>query len=445
MARIHLIAIGGSAMHNLALELQAQGNQVSGSDDHFFEPSKGRLKAASLLPDEEGWFPGRISSDIDLIILGMHAQKDNPELARAQLLGLVIMSYPEYLYEQSKGCTRVVVAGSHGKTSITSMVLHVMQQVGQSVNYLVGAQIDGFDRMVRLDPDADFIVIEGDEYGSSPLDPQPKFLWYKPHIALISGIAWDHANIFPSEEGYKTQFAAFIRTIEDSGTLLYCSEDRDLEALVHAEEASIRTVPYATPGSKPAEEGCLLLTPEGEVPLRIFGGHNMQNLEGARLICNRLGVMDDEFYEAITSFTGASKRLERVAENESGLYFRDFAHAPSKVRATVKAVREQYPNRQLIALLELHTYSSLNPDFLPQYAGSLDAADQAMVTFDPEVVRQKRLPELNSQLLTDHFQRGDLQVITESDQLPLELDRYRNENAVFLLMSSGNFAGQILF
>ena len=445
MARIHLIAIGGSAMHNLALELQAQGNQVSGSDDHFFEPSKGRLKAASLLPDEEGWFPERISSDIDLIILGMHAQKDNPELARAQLLGLVIMSYPEYLYEQSKGCTRVVVAGSHGKTSITSMVLHVMQQVGQSVNYLVGAQIDGFDRMVRLDPDADFIVIEGDEYGSSPLDPQPKFLWYKPHVALISGIAWDHANIFPSEEGYKTQFAAFIRTIEDSGTLLYCSEDRDLEALVHAEEASIRTVPYATPGSKPAEEGCLLLTPEGEVPLRIFGGHNMQNLEGARLICNRLGVMDDEFYEAITSFTGASKRLERVAENENGLYFRDFAHAPSKVRATVKAVREQYPNRQLIALLELHTYSSLNPDFLPQYAGSLDAADQAMVTFDPEVVRQKRLPELNSQLLTDHFQRGDLQVITESDQLPLELDRYRNEYAVFLLMSSGDFAGQILF
>lgn len=445
MARIHLIAIGGSAMHNLALELQAQGNQVSGSDDHFFEPSKGRLQAASLLPDEEGWFPERINSDIDLIILGMHAQKDNPELARAQMLGLVIMSYPEYLYEQSKGCTRVVIAGSHGKTSITSMVLHVMQQVGQSVNYLVGAQIDGFDRMVRLDPDADFIVIEGDEYGSSPLDPQSKFLWYKPHIALISGIAWDHANIFPSEEGYKSQFAAFIRTIEDSGTLLYCSEDADLEALVHAEEASIRTVPYATPGSKPAEEGCLLLTPEGEVPLRIFGGHNMQNLEGARLICNRLGVMDDEFYEAITSFTGASKRLERVAENESGLYFRDFAHAPSKVRATVQAVREQYPNRQLIALLELHTYSSLNPDFLPQYAGSLDAADQAMVTFDPEVVRQKRLPELNAQLLTDHFQRGDLQVITESDRLPFELDRHRNEKAVFLLMSSGNFAGQILF
>ena len=445
MARIHLIAIGGSAMHNLALELQAQGNQVSGSDDHFFEPSKGRLQTASLLPDEEGWFPDRISSDIDLIILGMHAQKDNPELARAQMLGLVIMSYPEYLYEQSKECTRVVIAGSHGKTSITSMVLHVMQQAGQSVNYLVGAQIDGFDRMVRLDPDADFIVIEGDEYGSSPLDPQPKFLWYKPHIALISGIAWDHANIFPSEEGYKAQFAAFIQTIEDSGTLLYCSEDTDLETLVHAQEVSIRTVPYATPGSRPAEEGCLLLTPEGEVPLRIFGGHNMQNLEGARLICNRLGVMDDEFYEAITSFTGASKRLERVAENESGLYFRDFAHAPSKVRATVQAVREQYPERQLIALLELHTYSSLNPDFLPQYAGSLDAADQAMVTFDPEVVRQKRLPELNALLLTDHFQRGDLQVITRSDRLPMELDRHRNVNAVFLLMSSGNFAGQILF
>jgi UDP-N-acetylmuramate: L-alanyl-gamma-D-glutamyl-meso-diaminopimelate ligase len=283
MARIHLIAIGGSAMHNLALELQVQGNQVSGSDDHFFEPSKSRLQTASLLPNEEGWFPNRISSDIDLIILGMHAQKDNPELARAQMLGLVIMSYPEYLHEQSKECTRVVIAGSHGKTSITSMVLHVMQQAGQSVNYLVGAQIDGFDRMVRLDSDADFILIEGDEYGSSPLDPQPKFLWYKPHIALISGIAWDHANIFPSEEGYKAQFAAFIRTIEDSGTLLYCSEDKDLETLVHAQEASIRTVPYATPGSRPAEEGCLLLTPEGEVPLRIFGGHNMQNLEGARL------------------------------------------------------------------------------------------------------------------------------------------------------------------
>ena len=445
MARVHLIAIGGSAMHNLALELQAQGNQVSGSDDHFFEPSRGRLRAASLVPDQEGWFPDRITSDIDMIILGMHAQKDNPELVRAQKLGLAIMSYPEYIYEQSKDCTRVVVAGSHGKTSITSMVLHVMRQVGQSVNYLVGAQIDGFDRMVRLDPNADFIVIEGDEYGSSPLDPKPKFLWYKPHIALISGIAWDHANIFPSKERYKAQFAAFIRTIEDSGTLLYCGEDKDLETLVSAQEVSIRTLPYSTPESKPAEEGCLLLAPEGEVPLKIFGGHNMQNLEGARLICNRLGVMDDEFYEAITSFIGASQRLERVTENESGLYFRDFAHAPSKVRATVKAVREQYPGRQLIALLELHTFSSLNPNFLPQYAGSLDAADQAMVTFDPQVVRQKRLPELNAQLLTDHFQREDLQVITQADRLPQELEKHRSENTVFLLMSSGNFAGQILF
>lgn len=443
MARIHLIAIGGSAMHNLALELQAQGNAVSGSDDHFFEPSKGRLQAASLLPDE-GWFPERITNDIDLIILGMHAQKDNPELARAQTMGLVIMSYPEYLYEQSKDCTRVVIAGSHGKTSITSMVLHVMQQVGQSVNYLVGAQIDGFERMVRLDPDVDFIVIEGDEYGSSPLDPRPKFLWYKPHIALISGVAWDHANIFPSQEEYRAQFAHFIQTIEDSGTLVHCSEDAELEAMISQQEGSIRTVPYTTPEARPFQEGCLLLTPEGEVPLKIFGGHNLQNLEGARLICNRLGVMDDEFYEAITSFAGASKRLERVAESENGLYFRDFAHAPSKVRATVQAVREQFPDRRLIALLELHTYSSLNPDFLPQYAGSLDAADQAMVTFDPEVVRQKRLPELDAQMLAAHFQREDLQVITQGDRLPGALEKHSHEKAVFLLMSSGDFAGQKL-
>lgn len=444
MSRIHLIAIGGSAMHNLALELQAQGHQVSGSDDHIFEPSRSRLERAGLLPDAFGWFPERISADLDLVILGMHAHADNPELHRAQELQLPILSYPEFLFRESQKQTRVVVAGSHGKTTITSMILHVMNRVGEPVNYLVGAQLKGFDRMVRLENDADFMVMEGDEYGSSALDPRPKFHWYHPNIALISGIAWDHANIFPTEANYQQQFATFIEQIEPGGTLVYCAEDEALVQLVRQHADEIKLFPYRSPEFTATTDGSMLHTAEGEVPLKIFGQHNLQNLEGARLICNQLGVMDDAFYAAISDFEGASKRLELMANDDRGVFYRDFAHAPSKVKATVEAIRSQFPDKQVVSVLELHTYSSLNPDFLPQYAGSLQEADRRLLYFDPEVVRQKRLPALNANALQQYFEDEKLEVFTEMKVLKQQLEEEYGKDKVFLLMSSGHFAGETL-
>lgn len=442
MSRIHLIAIGGSAMHNLALELKAKGHEVTGSDDKFFDPSKSRLERASLLPEKEGWDAARITSDIDLIILGMHAHRDNPELERALDLGLTIQSYPEFVFEQSKDRTRVVVAGSHGKTSITSMILHVMHQVSEDVNYLVGALLEGFERMVRLDPNANFIVIEGDEYGSSALDPRPKFHWYHPNIAIISGIAWDHANIFPSEENYQEQFAEFVKNIEPGGTLIYCQEDEQLDKLVKENSNEIKLFPYNTPEYSAGSEGSILHSDEGEVPLKIFGKHNIQNLEAARLVCNQLGVMDDEFYAAISNFEGASRRLEQIADDERGVFYRDFAHAPSKVRATVNAVREQYVDKKVIALLELHTYSSLNPEFLPQYKGAMDLADEAIIYFNPEVVQQKRLPDLSPADVQRHFGNDSIEVLTNMDEAKSRIEGFYGTDSVFLLMSSGNFAGQ---
>jgi UDP-N-acetylmuramate: L-alanyl-gamma-D-glutamyl-meso-diaminopimelate ligase len=441
MARIHLIAIGGSAMHNLALELNARGHQISGSDDQIFEPARARLKAADLLPEEEGWFPDRIDDGLDLIILGMHAHADNPELAKALELGIRVMSYPEYVYEQSLEQTRVVVAGSHGKTSITSMILHVMHRASQEVNYLVGAQLEGFDRMVRLDTEANFIVIEGDEYGSSTLDPRPKFHWYQPNIALISGIAWDHANIFPTKENYQEQFATFVKNIKPGGTLVYCADDADLVEVVKENADEIKLFPYRSPEFSAGEEGSILHTDEGDVALKIFGQHNLQNLEGARLVCNQMGVMDDEFYASISDFKGANLRLQKVADDDRGLFYRDFAHAPSKVLATVKAVREQFAAKRLISILELHTYSSLNPIFLPQYAGSLDLADRALVYFNPEVVIQKRLPQLDADLLKQFFYREDVEVFTDMNLLKSAMEEEYGQEAVFLLMSSGHFAG----
>ena len=444
MSRIHLIAIGGSAMHNLALELHAQGHQVSGSDDHIFEPSRSRLENAALLPPAFGWFPEKISSDLDLVILGMHAHADNPELQKAQELGIPLVSYPEFIYQRSDRQTRVVVAGSHGKTTITSMILHVMNRVGEQVNYLVGAQLKGFDRMVKLDEAANFMVIEGDEYGSSALDPRPKFHWYHPNIALISGIAWDHANIFPSEENYQQQFATFIKQIEPGGTLVYCAEDDALDQLVREHAEEIKLFPYRSPEVTPSIQGSILHTAEGEVPLKIFGQHNLQNLEGARLVCNQLGVMDDAFYAAISDFEGASKRLELIADDDRGKFYRDFAHAPSKVKATVEAIRGQFANQYVVSVLELHTYSSLNPDFLPQYAGSLQGADRRLLYFDPEVVRQKRLPALDAHAIQHYFQDEKLEVFTDMKLLKRELEALYGGSKVFLLMSSGQFAGETL-
>ena len=438
---IHFIAIGGSAMHNLALALEHKGYHITGSDDVIFEPSKSRLEAKGLLPSQFGWFPERIHDQLDAVILGMHAKPDNLELARAKELGLKIYSYPEFLFEQSKYKTRVVIGGSHGKTTITSMILHVLQYHGIEVDYMVGAQLDGFDRMVHLTAENDFIVLEGDEYLSSPIDRRPKFHLYQPNIALLSGIAWDHINVFPTMENYVEQFRIFVDSIVKGGSVTYNTEDSVLKEIVESSENTIRKFPYKTPTYHVVDGTTLLETPEGDMPLEIFGEHNLNNLAGAKWICQQMGVDEMDFYEAIANFSGASKRMEKIAQWETGVAYKDFAHSPSKVAATTKAVKQQYPNRKLLACLELHTYSSLNAAFLEQYQGALDSADEAVVFYSPEAVKIKQLDEVSEEQIAKAFQRNDLKIFTDAKDFQDFLFAQNFENATVLLMSSGNYGG----
>ena len=439
--RTHFIAIGGSAMHNLALALHNKGYIVTGSDDAVFEPSKTRLQNKGLLPAEMGWFPEKITSDIESVILGMHAKEDNPELLKAQELGLKIYSYPEFLYEQSKDKTRVVIGGSHGKTTITSMILHVMHFHNIAVDYMVGAQLEGFDTMVHLTAENDFIVLEGDEYLSSPMDRRPKFHLYQPNIALISGIAWDHINVFPTYENYVEQFEIFIKKITNGGILVYNEDDSEVKRVAEGATNPIRKIPYQTPQYTVENGKTLLDTPEGPMPIEVFGAHNLNNLAGAKWICQNMGVDEADFYEAIASFKGASKRLEKIAENTSAVAYKDFAHSPSKVAATTTAVKQQYPDRQLIACLELHTYSSLNPDFLQEYEGALNAADTAVVFYSPDAVKIKKLDDISYDQIAKAFQREDLIIYTNPDDFKDYLFNLNLSNSALLLMSSGNYGG----
>jgi len=441
--RTHFIAIGGSAMHNLAIALHEKGYQVTGSDDAIFEPSKTRLEKRGLLPEELGWFPEKITSDIESVILWMHAKADNPELLKAQELGLKIYSYPEFLYEQSKNKTRVVIGGSHGKTTITSMILHVMHYHGIKVDYMVGAQLEGFDTMVHLTEENDFIVLEGDEYLSSPMDRRPKFHLYQPNIALISGIAWDHINVFPTYENYVEQFEIFIQKITNGGILVYNEDDAEVKRVAEAATNPIRKIPYSTP-KYTVENGITLLeTPEGAMPIEVFGAHNLNNLAGAKWICQNMGVDEADFYEAISSFKGASKRLEKIGESKKNVAYKDFAHSPSKVAATTKAVKEQYPDRKLIACLELHTYSSLNAEFLKEYEGALDSADVAVVFYSPDAVKIKQLEEVTYEQIAKSFNREDLIIYTNPAAFKEYLFhlKFDTEAIALLLMSSGNYGG----
>ena len=439
--QIHFIAIGGSAMHNLALALEHKGYKITGSDDVIFEPSKSRLQAKGLLPVEFGWFPEKINTDLDAIVLGMHAKADNPELLKAQELGLTIYSYPEFLYEQSKNKTRVVIGGSHGKTTITSMILHVLNFHEIDVDYMVGAQLEGFERMVHLTEDNDFIVLEGDEYLSSPIDRRPKFHLYQPNIALLSGIAWDHINVFPTFENYVQQFKIFVDSIVKGGSITYNVEDETVKQVVEASENAIRKLPYTTPEYSVEDGETLLETSEGPMPIEVFGKHNLSNLAGAKWICQNMGVDEDDFYEAIATFKGASKRLEKIAEGTSSIAYKDFAHSPSKVMATTKAVKEQYPDRKLIACLELHTYSSFNPEFLKEYKGALDAADEAVIFFLPESVAIKKLEAVTPKQISEAFQRTDLKIFTDAKSFHEFLENQQYKNSTLLLMSSGNYGG----
>jgi len=438
---VHFIAIGGAAMHNLALALHNKGYKVTGSDDTIFDPSKSRLEAKELLPEAFGWFPEKITSNLDAIVLGMHAKKDNPELLKAQELGLKIYSYPEFLYEQSKHKTRVVIGGSHGKTTITSMILHVMHYHDRDVDYMVGAQLEGFDVMVKLTEDNDFIVLEGDEYLSSPIDRRPKFHLYKPNIALLSGIAWDHINVFPTYEGYVEQFSVFVDSIVKGGSINYNEEDAEVKRVVEASENTIRKLPYHTPEYTVENGQTLLETPEGPLPIEVFGKHNLNNLAGAKWICQHMGIDEDDFYEAISTFKGASKRLEKIAESDNSVAYKDFAHSPSKVKATTKAVKEQYQDRVVVACLELHTYSSLNAEFLKQYKGTLDAADIAVVFYSPHAVEIKKLKEVKHEQIANAFQRDDLIIYTNQDEFKNFLFSQNFDNKALLLMSSGNYGG----
>ena len=438
---VHFIAIGGAAMHNLALALHFKGYQVTGSDDTIFDPSKSRLEAQGLLPEAFGWFPEKITKELDAIVLGMHAKADNPELLKAQDLGLKIYSYPEFLYEQSKHKTRVVIGGSHGKTTITSMILHVMHYHDRDVDYMVGAQLEGFDVMVKLTEDNDFIVLEGDEYLSSPIDRRPKFHLYQPNIALLSGIAWDHINVFPTYENYVEQFSIFVDSIVRGGSINYNEEDPEVKRVVEASENTIRKLAYKTSEYRVENGQTLLETPEGELPIEVFGKHNLNNLAGAKWICQHMGIDEDDFYEAIATFKGASKRLEKIAETANSVVYKDFAHSPSKVEATTKAVKEQYASRTLMACLELHTYSSLNAEFLKEYEGALNAADKAVVFYSPHAVQIKKLEEVTHEQIASAFKRDDLIIYTDPEAFKSYLFSQNFTNTALLLMSSGNYGG----
>jgi UDP-N-acetylmuramate: L-alanyl-gamma-D-glutamyl-meso-diaminopimelate ligase len=438
MKKYHFIAIGGAVMHNLALALVQKGYQVSGSDDEIYEPSRTRLEKARILPQKYGWFPEKITTDLDGIILGMHARIDNPELIRAQELGIPVFSFPEFIYNQSQNKKRVVIAGSHGKTSITSMILHVLKEQKVDFDYLVGAQIEGFDLMVRLS-DAPVIVIEGDEYLTSPLDRTPKFFHYKHDIALVSGIAWDHFNVFPDFEVYKAQFSKLMDLTTPSGELIYCEADPLVKEAAEKSSTPGQKTPYNAHPAEIKEGKTFLKTDSGQLEIGIFGDHNLQNLQGALKICRALGVSKEQFYASIPSFKGAAKRQEILASGKSGILFRDFAHAPSKLKATVNAVKNQFPERKLIAVQELHTYSSLNKAFLPNYAHSMEEADVAVIYLNPHAVALKKLELMDEVTLREGFKRPDLMLFTESHALKeyLLVQNYSNTN--LLLMSSGNY------
>jgi len=441
---VHFIAIGGSAMHNLAIALHKKGYQVTGSDDEIFEPSKTRLKKHGLLPEHEGWFPENITSELDAVILGMHARQDNPELIRAQELGLKIFSYPEYLYEQTKDKTRVVIGGSHGKTTITSMIMHVLRYNQIAFDYMVGAQLDGFDTMVSLSDEAKIAIFEGDEYLSSPIDRRPKFHLYFPDIALLSGIAWDHINVFPTFPFYVEQFQIFADLIEPNGSLVYFRNDENLKQVAAKSRADIEKLSYESHQSVIVNGITYLVVGDQKIKLQIFGDHNLQNISGAQLVCRQLGLTDNRFYSAIAEFKGAARRLEVLAETENCVVFNDFAHSPSKLKATTEAVKKQFPERKLVACLELHTFSSLKKEFLPQYKNSMDAADLAIVYFNPHTIEHKKLEPITEQQVAEDFDSPGLMVLTDSDKLFAFLKTQKWESTNLLLMTSGNFSGKNL-
>ena len=438
----HFIAIGGSAMHNLAIALHLKGEKVTGSDDEIFSPSKERLSKYGILPMQTGWSTEKVTSSVDTIILGMHARVDNPELLKAKELNIPIFSYPEFIYEQTKNQIRVVIGGSHGKTSITSMILHVLSKQNIDHNYMVGAKLEGFECMVKLSNDVEIAIIEGDEYLSSPIDRRPKFHLYRPNIAVISGIAWDHINVFPTFENYVDQFNIFANKIDQNGYLIYCQEDKELMKMVQSNTYKCNLIPYKTHPHE-IQNNITYLTPNNQFkyPIEIFGNHNLQNLKAAQIVCEKLDVNPEKFYLSIADFKGASKRMELVIKNQNFSFYKDFAHSPSKLKATTLALKKQFPNRTLIACMELHTFSSLNLDFLELYKNTMSAADSAYVYFNKDTIRHKRLDDFSKNDVYNAFGSSNVKVFTSSKDLEKELYSKKWLNSNLLMMSSGNFDG----
>ena len=439
--KVHFIAIGGSAMHNLAIALHKKGFEITGSDDEIFDPSKSRLEKYGILPEKWGWFPEKINTNLNAVILGMHARIDNPELLKAQELGVKIYSYPEYIYEQTKDKIRIVIGGSHGKTTTTSMVMHVFKENNFDFDYMVGAQIEGFETMVKLSKEAKIAIFEGDEYLSSPIDRRPKFHLYHPNIALLTGIAWDHINVFPTFEGYIEQFKIFTNKIQPNGSLIYFDGDEHINKIVDNKRSDVEYLPYNTPKFEVVNNKTILKTDKGDIELEIFGEHNLQNLMGAYYICKQAGLSDEQFYSTINSFSGAAKRLQKLSENESCTVFQDFAHSPSKLKATTEAVKKQFNSRKLIACMELHTFSSLKKEFLPQYKNSMIMADEAIVYFNPKTIEHKKLEQISKEQVADAFGGKNITVYTDSDKVISDLLSKDFKHTNVLLMSSGNFSG----
>lgn len=439
--KIHFIAVGGAVMHNLAIALQKKGYSVTGSDDEIFEPSRSRLASFGLLPEKYGWYPEKITPDIETVILGMHARADNPELIKAKESGIRIMSFPEFIYEQTKGKKRIVVAGSHGKTTTTAMIMHVFKTLGVKFDFMVGSSITGYETMVNLSDDSLVAVLEGDEYLTSPIDKRPKFHLYMPDIAVLNGIAWDHMNVFPTFENYVEQFRIFVDKIEPGGTLIYYVDDAEVKKIADAAREDIKKIPYRIHGHFRNKTGFYAATCSRTVPMKVFGEHNMQNLSSAREVCIAASISEDDFYRTIQSFEGTSGRLQILKENEKGIFFYDFAHSPSKVRATVEAVAARYPGREIIACFELHTYSSLNKNFIPFYKGTLEKATDAYIYFNPHQFELKKLPSLSKDFVKEAFSGENLVVYDDSATMLSDIKSRSYSSPIYLFMSSGDFNG----
>jgi UDP-N-acetylmuramate: L-alanyl-gamma-D-glutamyl-meso-diaminopimelate ligase len=441
--RVHFISIGGAVMHNLALALHQKGFIVTGSDDEIYEPAKSRLEKAGILPKSIGWDVNNITSELDAIVLGMHARKENPELVKAQELGLKIYSFPEYMYEQTKDKKRIVIGGSHGKTSTTAMILFALKHYNMDFDYLVGSIIEGFDTMVGISPTSKVAVFEGDEYLNSALDPRPKFHIYKADVGIITGVSWDHINVFPTYENYLEQFEIFIKGLPASGALIYCEDDEEVKNVCENTPCDARLVPYSTPENKVVDGVTYIKVKSIEIPLKVFGKHNLQNMMAAKFACIEAGLTEEQFYESMRYFKGTAKRLETLKETPESIIYRDFAHAPSKLKATVNAVKQLYPERKLIAVYELHTYSSLNKAFLPHYKNSMAEADIKAVLFSKHALEMKKMPMLDENEVATGFGEG-VKVFTDKNLLTAFIESHYTKKENLLLMSSGTFDGMSL-